>query len=83
MKIDAGLMGALEAVPERARELEAQGFDGLVTAEMSSDPFFPLTPKSCPNCSIRSLVVMRILEILAPSGVCSWKLAINFTVRGP
>jgi probable F420-dependent oxidoreductase len=35
-------MGSLEAVPERARELEAQGFDGLVTAEMSSDPFFPL-----------------------------------------
>jgi probable F420-dependent oxidoreductase len=35
-------MGALEGVPERARELESQGFDGLVTAEMSSDPFFPL-----------------------------------------
>jgi probable F420-dependent oxidoreductase len=35
-------MGSLEAVPERARELEAQGFDGLVTAEMTSDPFFPL-----------------------------------------
>ncbi|MBW2235387.1 MAG: LLM class F420-dependent oxidoreductase [Deltaproteobacteria bacterium] len=35
-------MGSLEGVAERARELEAQGFDGLVTAEMSSDPFFPL-----------------------------------------
>jgi probable F420-dependent oxidoreductase len=42
MKVDAGLMGSLEEVSEKAPELEAQGFDGLVTAEMSSDPFFPL-----------------------------------------
>jgi alkanesulfonate monooxygenase SsuD/methylene tetrahydromethanopterin reductase-like flavin-dependent oxidoreductase (luciferase family) len=42
MKIDAGLMGGLDEVPTKARELEAQGFDGLITAEMSSDPFLPL-----------------------------------------
>ena len=43
MKIDAGLMTAnLGEVPARARELEAQGFDGCVTAEIASDPFFPL-----------------------------------------
>lgn len=42
MKIDAGLMGSLPDVPKKARELEAQGFDGLVSAEMSADPFLPL-----------------------------------------
>ena len=43
MKIDAGLMTAdLTGVPERAKDLEAAGFDGIVTAEMSGDPFFPL-----------------------------------------
>jgi probable F420-dependent oxidoreductase len=43
MKIDAGLMSAdLARVPERAKALESAGFDGLITAEMSSDPFFPL-----------------------------------------
>ena len=42
MKIDAGLMGALDEAPTRARELEEQGFDGLVSAEISGDPFFPL-----------------------------------------
>jgi probable F420-dependent oxidoreductase len=42
MKIDAGLMGPLDDVPARVQELEAHGFDGAVTAEMSSDPFFPL-----------------------------------------
>jgi probable F420-dependent oxidoreductase len=43
MKIDAGLMGAgLEQVPQQAKALEAQGYDGAVSAEMSSDPFLPL-----------------------------------------
>ncbi|MCP3982861.1 MAG: LLM class F420-dependent oxidoreductase [bacterium] len=43
MKIDAGLlMTDLMKVPEEARALEEQGFDGLVTAETSNDPFFPL-----------------------------------------
>jgi probable F420-dependent oxidoreductase len=35
-------MGSLEQVPEAIRALEAQGFDGAITAELSSDPFFPL-----------------------------------------
>jgi probable F420-dependent oxidoreductase len=43
MKIDAGLIAAdLAQVPARARELEAQGFDGCVSAEIASDPFLPL-----------------------------------------
>ena len=42
MKIDAGLTQSLGDVPEQVRQLEAQGFDGLVTAELASDPFFPL-----------------------------------------
>ena len=44
MKIDSGLMGLsdLLKVPEQARRLEAQGFDGIVTAETANDPFFPL-----------------------------------------
>jgi len=44
MKIDAGLMGTadLAGVPAAARALEAAGFDGMVTAEMANDPFFPL-----------------------------------------
>ncbi len=43
MKVDAGLITTeLSRVPEAARELEAQGFDGAVTAETANDPFFPL-----------------------------------------
>ena len=44
MKIDAGLMTTdLASVPERIRQLEAQGYDGVVTAETAHDPFLPLT----------------------------------------
>ena len=42
MKIDAGINGQLDQIPARARELEAQGFDGLISAELGNDPFFPL-----------------------------------------
>ncbi|MBJ21896.1 MAG: LLM class F420-dependent oxidoreductase [bacterium] len=42
--MDSGLMGMsdLEQIPAQARTLEAQGFDGMVTAETANDPFLPL-----------------------------------------
>ena len=43
MKVDGGLIATnLADVPARARALEAAGYDGGVTAEISSDPFLPL-----------------------------------------
>jgi probable F420-dependent oxidoreductase len=43
MKVDAGLpLADLGAVPERARRIEAAGYDGAISAEISSDPFLPL-----------------------------------------
>ena len=44
MKVDSGLMGVAELanVPARAKALEAQGYDGMVTAEIANDPFLPL-----------------------------------------
>ncbi len=44
MKIDSGLMTTadLSQIPDRVRALEAQGYDGIVTAEIDSDPFLPL-----------------------------------------
>ncbi|MCA9503507.1 MAG: LLM class F420-dependent oxidoreductase [Spirochaetaceae bacterium] len=44
MKIDSGIgyTSDLSKVPEEARRLEAEGYDGMVTAEISSDPFLPL-----------------------------------------
>ncbi len=42
MKIDAHLRDKWEQIPERVRELEALGYDGLTTVEINHDPFLPL-----------------------------------------
>ena len=42
MKVDGGLMGGLERVPDVIRALEETGYDGAISAETSNDPFFPL-----------------------------------------
>ncbi len=42
MKIDAGLAPDLHAVPANAQALEAEGYDGVLTAETSHNPFLPL-----------------------------------------
>src|SRR5438105_335463 len=43
MKIDGMVMTAdLRTVPERAKEIEKLGDDGLFTGETQHDPFFPL-----------------------------------------
>ena len=42
MKVDGMLGGGFDGVAAQARQLEADGYDGGVTAEMGHDPFFPL-----------------------------------------
>jgi probable F420-dependent oxidoreductase len=42
MKVDAAIGTRLDKVPEAVRAAEAAGYDGVRTAEMNHDPFFPL-----------------------------------------
>ena len=42
MKVDGHLTPDWKAIPEQVKKLEAQGFDGVGTAEMAHDPFMPL-----------------------------------------
>jgi len=42
MKVDGGIGGELRTAGKVAATQEAQGYDGLWTAETSHDPFFPL-----------------------------------------
>ncbi len=42
MRVDRGIGGDLTTVGREAAQAEQDGFDGLVTAETSHDPFFPL-----------------------------------------
>lgn len=42
MKVDSGLGTNLASIPKTIRRLEDLGYDGVGTAEMNHDPFFPL-----------------------------------------
>ncbi|NKC01184.1 MAG: TIGR03617 family F420-dependent LLM class oxidoreductase [Pseudomonadales bacterium] len=42
MKVDAGIGNKLAKIPDQVRALEQAGYDGIRTAEMNHDPFFPL-----------------------------------------
>ena len=42
MKVDGHLTGDWTRIPEHIKTLESEGFDGVGTAEMNHDPFFPL-----------------------------------------
>ncbi|MEM7099466.1 MAG: TIGR03617 family F420-dependent LLM class oxidoreductase [Pseudomonadota bacterium] len=42
MKVDTGIGSKLATIPETVRKMEAAGYDGVRTAEMNHDPFFPL-----------------------------------------
>ena len=43
MKIDASISGDLKTVAKEAARLESIGYDGLKVAELTHDPFLPLT----------------------------------------
>ncbi len=42
MKVDVGIGHQLAKIPATVRKMEAAGYDGVRTAEMNHDPFFPL-----------------------------------------
>ena len=42
MKVDGGIGWELDKVGAQAQELEAMGYSGILSAETSHDPFFPL-----------------------------------------
>jgi probable F420-dependent oxidoreductase len=42
VKIDATLICPLAEASQRAVQLEQEGYDGVITAELANDPFFPL-----------------------------------------
>ena len=42
MKVETGINLDLHAIPSAVKTIESQGYDGVRTAEMNHDPFFPL-----------------------------------------
>lgn len=42
MKVDSGIGHDLDRIPAQVKDIETMGYDGIRTAEMNHDPFFPL-----------------------------------------
>ena len=42
MKLDGHLVADWKKIPTHIQAMEAAGFDGVGSAEMNHDPFFPL-----------------------------------------
>lgn len=67
MKVDCGFavesdFHNLDDIADKARLLEEQGFDGLLTAEMAHDPFMPLViaAQQTKNLEIRTAIAVAL-----------------------
>ena len=65
MKVDAGIGHHLNEIPATVKKLQAAGYDGVRTAEMNHDPFFPLllAAEHSDKLEIASKVVERETQI--------------------
>ena len=64
MKVDAGIGHKLDKIPSIVSKLEADGYDGVRTAEMNHDPFFSATACSRTQRKDRDRILYR-------SGFCA------------
>lgn len=53
LSIDRGIPSDLADVPARARDIEAQGYDGCWTGEIAHDPFLPLLLAAEHTCRLQ------------------------------
>jgi probable F420-dependent oxidoreductase len=83
MKVDAGLMSSdLAGVPARARELEAAGYDGVVTAETNVDPFLPLAIAAVSTERLELMTSIAVAFARSPMTLAQTAHDINAASRG-
>jgi probable F420-dependent oxidoreductase len=70
VRVDVGI-GALTGAGERARRLEALGFDGLLTAEVDHDPFLPLVAAAEQTTRVELVTAIAVAFARNPMTVAS------------
>jgi probable F420-dependent oxidoreductase len=70
VRVDVGI-GALAGAGERARHLEALGFDGLLSAEVDHDPFLPLALAAEQTSRIELVTAIAVAFARNPMTVAS------------
>ena len=62
MKVDGGVGWDLDKVGAEAKALEDMGYSGIMTAETSHDPFFPLVVAAMNTQRIELMTASRSLS---------------------
>ena len=70
MKIDAGISGNLSSAADEARRLEQLGYDGLKVAELTHDPFLPLTIAAEHTKDIELVTSVAVAFARNPMNMC-------------
>ncbi|MEM8489167.1 MAG: TIGR03617 family F420-dependent LLM class oxidoreductase [Bacteroidota bacterium] len=70
MKIDASISGDLKTVAKEAARLESIGYDGLKVAELTHDPFLPLTIAAEHTTRIELITSVAVAFARNPMNMC-------------
>ena len=82
MKVDAGLGNELEKIPQAAKDLEAFGYDGVRTAEMNHDPFFPLVLAAEHTQSVELITSIAVAFARSPMNLANLAHDLNAYSKG-
>ena len=82
MKVDGGVGWDLEQVGAQARELEEMGYSGIMTAETSHDPFFPLVEAAIHTTRVELMTSIAVAFSRTPMTLAQIGHDLNSTSRG-
>lgn len=82
MKVDGGLSNDLTAVAEQARDLEAMGYGGAMTAETSHDPFYPLLFAAQATSKIELMTGIAVAFARSPMTMANSAFDLNAFSKG-
>jgi probable F420-dependent oxidoreductase len=71
MKVDASISGNLKIVAQEAVRLESLGYDGLKVAELTHDPFLPLTIAAEHTARIELITSVAVAFARNPMSMCN------------
>lgn len=71
MKVDASISGNLKSVAQDAVRLESLGYDGLKVAELTHDPFLPLTIAAEHTTRIDLITSVAVAFARNPMSMCN------------
>ena len=82
MKVDTGLTQEFAKVASQAAHLEELGYDGLMTAETSHDPFFPLLLASQSTSKVDLMTGIAVAFARSPMTLAGTAHDLNSASRG-